>query len=194
MHLRPWNDDETAGGALVDRAPLWEIVLPRKPNARARKAATLASPALSSITAGAACDPVPTRTASWIARKARLEAMIRRWQRLESILHTKVRRRLEFPDAYDSDLPEACAMRILSQRIEAACPDLEEEAGAIRELPTMSAEGAIAKIELGLAVQGPFDWRDHALELLQEGLRDLRDMIGLEHTAHTPAHHEVGGL
>lgn len=85
-------------------------------------------------------------------------------------------------------------MRILNQRIEAAYPELEEEVGAIYALPTMSAEGALAKIELGLAVQGPFDWRDHALELVEEGLKDLRDMIGLERGADISAHDEVGGF
>ena len=58
----------------------------------------------------------------------------------------------------------------------------------------MSAEGALAKIELGLAVQGPFDWRDHALELVEEGLKDLRDMIGLERGDDISAHDEVGGF
>jgi hypothetical protein len=85
-------------------------------------------------------------------------------------------------------------MRILNQRIKAAYPELEEEAGAIHGLPTMSAEGALAKIELGLAVQGPFDWRDHALELVEEGLKDLRDMIGLERGDDISAHDEVGGF
>lgn len=85
-------------------------------------------------------------------------------------------------------------MRILNQRIEAAYPELELEAGAIRALPKMSAEGALAKIELGLAVQGPFDWREHAIELVEEGLKDLRDTIGLERIAAASGHDEVGGL
>lgn len=85
-------------------------------------------------------------------------------------------------------------MRILNQRIEAAYSELEEEAGAIYALPTMSAEGALAKIELGLAVQGPFDWRDHALELVEEGLKDLRDMIGLERGDDISAYDVVGGF
>lgn len=85
-------------------------------------------------------------------------------------------------------------MRILNRRIEAAYPKLEEEAGAICALPTMSAEGALAKIELGLAVRGPFDWRDHALELVEEGLKDLRDMIGLERTNDAPTNDESGGF
>lgn len=85
-------------------------------------------------------------------------------------------------------------MRILNKRIEATYPELENEAEMISALPTMSAEGALAKIELGLAVQGPFDWRDHALELLEEGIKDLRDMIGLERADGAPVHHEVGGL
>lgn len=129
-----------------------------------------------------------------MARKDRLEATIRQWQRLESILHAKARGKLDFPDAYDSDMPEACAMRILDRRIKATYPELEAEAGAICALPTMSAEGAIAKIELGLAVQGPFDWRDHALELLGEGVQDLRDLVGLERVGVTCAHDEDGGF
>jgi|GEM_PF-1856253 len=167
--------------------------MPKKSRIRTPRTAAPVAVPLSSITAGAPCDPVPERAAAWMARKARLEAMIRRWQNLESILHAKVRRQMEFPDAYDSDMPEACAMRILDQRIKATYPELEVEAGAIRELPA-SAEGAIAKIELGLAVQGPFDWRDHARELLEEGLKDLRDMIGLERAGQDPAHDEVGGF
>jgi hypothetical protein len=168
--------------------------MPKKSRIRTPKPAGPGAPALSSITAGADCDPVPERAAAWMSRKARLEGMIRRWQNLESILHAKARRHMEIPDAYDSDMPEACAMRILDQRIKATYPELEAEAGAISELPTMSAEGAIAKIALGLAVQGPFDWQDHALELLQEGLTDLHDMIGLERAVQAPAHNEVGGF
>ena len=171
----------------------WEVHMAKKSSIRTPETAPIVVP-LSSIRAGADCDPVPERAAAWMARKARLETMIRRWQNLESILHAKARRQMEFPAAYDSDMPEACAMRILDQRIKATYPELEAEAGAIRELPTMSAEGAIAKIDLGLAVQGPFDWRDHALELLEEGLKDLRDMIGLERAGQGPAHDEVGGF
>ena len=99
-----------------------------------------------------------------------------------------------FDKACDSELPEASAMRILNKRIEAAYPELEKEAGAISALPTLSAEGALAKIELGLAVQGPFDWRDHAIELIEEGIIDLRDMIGLRRADSVPAHDEVGGF
>lgn len=172
----------------------WGGRLAKKAKTRTRKPVATPSFALSSITAGAACDPVPERAASWIARKAWLESMIRQWQSLESILHAKTRRDTTFAKACDGDTPEACAMRILNQRIEAAYPALDEEAGAICALPTMSAQGAVAKIELGLAVQGPFDWRDHALELVQEGLKDLRDMIGLERTDDTLAHDESGGF
>lgn len=129
-----------------------------------------------------------------MAKKARLEAMIRRWQHLESVLHAKTRRNMAFDEASDSELPEASAMRILNKRIEATYPELEKEAGAISVLPTLSAEGALAKIELGLAVQGPFDWRGHALELVEEGVVDLRDMIGLKRADNIAAHDEIGGF
>lgn len=129
-----------------------------------------------------------------MAKKTRLEAMIRRRQHLESLLHAKTRRDMAFDTAHESELPEASAMRILNKRIEATYPELKEEAGAISALPTLSAEGALAKIELGLAVQGPFDWRDHAIELIEEGIIDLRDMIGLKRADSVPAHDEVGGF
>ena len=171
-----------------------EVALRKKPIVRARKPAAPVAIPLSSIVAGGDCDPVHDRAVSWMAKKARLEAMIRQWQSLESILHAKTRRDITFDKACDSDQPEACAMRILNKRIEATYPELEKEAEAISALPTMSAEGALAKIELGLAVQGPFDWRDHALELVEEGLKDLREMIGLEGAESAPAHHEIGGF
>lgn len=168
--------------------------MPRKHSIRTRKPAPAVSAPLSSITAGAECDPVPERAEAWMAKKARLEAMIRRWQHLESVLYAKTRRDLAFDKACESELPEASAMRILNKRIEATYPELEKEAGAIGALPTVSAEGALAKIELGLAVQGPFDWRDHALELVEEGIIDLRDMIGLKRPNRIAAHDEAGGF
>lgn len=168
--------------------------MPRKHSIRPRKTVAAPSTPLSSIIAGAECDPVPEKATAWMAKKARLEAMIRRWQHLESVLHAKTRRDMAFDKACEGETPEASAMRILNKRIEAAYPELEKEAGEISALPTLSAEGALAKIELGLAVQDPFDWRDHAIELIEEGLIDLRDMIGLKRPDSIPSHDEVGGF
>lgn len=149
---------------------------------------------IADITSGATCDPVPERTAAWLSRQDRREAMIRHWQELESLFFLKTRWAKSTVDYEDSDLPEACAMRILDKRINAALPAMATEAAYILALPTMSAGGALAKIELGLAVQGSHDWRPSALELVEEGLKDLRDMLGLGQIADAPAHHEVGGF
>jgi hypothetical protein len=40
-----------------------------------------------------------------------------------------------------------------------------------------SIAGALAKIELGLKVQGPYDWQDHALELAEGGVSELKAMM-----------------
>ncbi len=39
-----------------------------------------------------------------------------------------------------------------------------------------SVQRTIAKVELGLAVQGPFDWTDPALDLLNDGLAELHSL------------------
>ena len=50
-------------------------------------------------------------------------------------------------------------------------------------MAAVSIEGALAKIELGLNVQGPFDWRDHALEIAESGIAELRQMTAAKSDA-----------
>jgi hypothetical protein len=37
--------------------------------------------------------------------------------------------------------------------------------------------GSLREGTLGLKVQGPFDWQDHARELLEDGISELRDLV-----------------
>jgi hypothetical protein len=71
-------------------------------------------------------------------------------------------------------MPEALALRSLDLEISNSVEWLEDEAREILALPARTIGGAIAKIELGLRVQGPYDWRDNARELAEQGLSELR--------------------
>ena len=123
-------------------------------------------------------DELAAKAAQWIATDDRLTAMQSRWQRFESLLFDKARRMgMGCDEACQSDLPEAQAMRAIDEDIEETRRQLNAAAGEIRLTPATTIAGAIAKIELGLRVQGPFDWQDHALELLEGGLAELRGLV-----------------
>jgi len=123
-------------------------------------------------------DELAIRTAGWIAMDEQLNVMQIRWQGFESLLFDKARRMgMGCDEACRSNLPEAQAMRALDREIEETRRQLNAAAGEIRLMPATTIAGAIAKIELGLRVQGPFDWQDHALELLEEGIAELRGLV-----------------
>jgi hypothetical protein len=98
--------------------------------------------------------------------------MYLRWQHFETLLFDKARGMgMGCDTAGESDLPEAQAMRALDAEIDETRRRLDASAGEIRRVRATTVAGAIAKIELGLKVQGPFDWQDHALELLEDGVK-----------------------
>jgi hypothetical protein len=138
--------------------------------------APLMHPTLLPVSAGP--DELAAKAAGWIAGHEQLNAMQLRWQGIESLLFDKARRMgMGCEEACRSDQPEAQAMRVLDEEIEETRRQLNAAAGEIRLTPATTIAGAIAKIELGLRVQGPFDWQDHALELLEEGIAELRWLV-----------------
>lgn len=99
------------------------------------------------------------------------------WQTCERAVFDQAKRlNLSCEDASLSDWPAARAMRELDTQIAQSRQHLEAETGTIRKQPAATLADALAKIELGLKVQGPFDWREHALDLIQDGLTELRRM------------------
>jgi hypothetical protein len=126
----------------------------------------------------AAPDELASKAAEWIATANRLTAMQLRWQHFETLLFAKARQmNMSCEHACQSNLPEAQAMRALDTEIEETRRKQVATAGEIRLIPATTISGAIAKIELGLKVQGPFDWQDHALELLEDGIVELRRLV-----------------
>jgi hypothetical protein len=125
----------------------------------------------------AAPDELASKAAEWIATDSRLTALQLSWQHFETLLFAKARQlKIDCAHACQSNLPEAQAMRALDTEIEATRRQQAAAAGEISLIPATTISGAIAKLELGLKVQGPFDWQPHALELLEDGIAELRSL------------------
>lgn len=126
-------------------------------------------------------DPLIAKTASWVAANARIDAMLVAADELQGQVFEKARKlQIKGNKACRSRVPEARRYRALSRKITAGYRDLERLAGEITMMSAVSVEGALAKIELGLNVQGPFDWRDYALEITESGIAELRQMTAVK--------------
>ncbi len=149
------------------------IVLPASATVR------LASPLEGASTSGIP-DAVVSHAAAWTAADENLTAMQLRWQDYETAVFDKARRmKINCARACESNWPEAQAMRALDLQITAAYAHLEALAGKVRRMRATTISGAVAKVQLGLQVQGPYDWQEHALELTEDGLAELRKMTGV---------------
>lgn len=125
-------------------------------------------------------DAVVSHAEAWTAARENLTAMQLEWQRWENDLFDKARRmKVGCDRACKSNWPEAQAMRALDLRMTATYAQLETLAGKVRQMRAATISAAVAKIQLGLQVQGAYDWQDHALELVQDGLVELRKMTGI---------------
>ncbi len=126
------------------------------------------------IAPGLGSDPVLARTEAWIAERDAIDAMMGEWQDLEAALCETVKTSaITLTQAYRCGLPEARAMRALDRKIKTGLRCLERKARTIVLIRPMSAEGALAKIRMGLRIQGPYDWEDYAFALAQDGCEQL---------------------
>ena len=122
--------------------------------------------------------PLVEAVSAWMALEAERDAMVREWQRLETLLmHACRARGLSFTWGHRSGLAAAQAMRDIDRRIRAAERRLDVAAGRMVRADAGSAEEALAKISLGLAVQKTDDWRPHARELLRGGIEEMGRLL-----------------
>lgn len=122
-----------------------------------------------------ATDPVVTAVRQWMADQHAREAMIREWQDWENALCQRIRPLpMNLSQASRSGLPEARAMRTLDRKIKTVGKKLDRRAARIVLKRVTSPEGALAKIEMGLRIQGPYDWEEYAFALIQDGCEQLR--------------------
>ncbi len=149
------------------------IILPASATVR------LPSPPIASVGAGTV-DAVVSQAAAWATADENLTAMEQEWRDYESVVFDRARQmKIGCERACQGNWPEAQAMRALDVKITAAYAYLEALAGEIERMRVTTISGAVAKIQLGLQVQGPYDWREHALELIEDGLVELRKLTGL---------------
>jgi hypothetical protein len=117
------------------------------------------------------------KTLAWTVANERLTAMELEWQALESELFQKASSLgMDCRAALRGELLEARAMRALDHRIRTAYRALDRVSGEIALMRATSISGALAKIELGMRVQGPCDWKRSVIELIESGLAELRTL------------------
>lgn len=120
-------------------------------------------------------DQLICKATKWIATNARIDAMSAEADELQGLVFEKAKKRgISSSKACRSHMPEARRHRALDRKVKNGYRDLEQLAGEVRAMTAVSIEGALVKIELALNVQGPFDWREHALELAEDGIAELR--------------------
>lgn len=119
-------------------------------------------------------DPVVEKVTAWIADRDAIDAKMLEWQDQEVALCAKIKTiGMSLTQAYRCGLPEARAMRVLDRQIKTGLKRLERNARRVVLMPVASAEGALAKIRMGLRIQGPYDWEDYAYALAQDGCEQL---------------------
>lgn len=115
----------------------------------------------------------------WIDLHNQRAAKIQEWQRLETQLFTQAKRMgIAIDASFESDRPEAQAMKVLDVQIEELAQQTDDLAAKILSLSVGSLSEAAGKIEVGLKLQGSEDWQPYALELVENGLDALRNRLG----------------
>lgn len=124
-------------------------------------------------------EPVVEKAAAWMAERDAIDAMMLAWQDHESALLRRTEGASTTPSRdCPTDLPEARAMRALERKIKLGLRRLHRMAQVIANMPATTAEGALAKIRLGLRVQGQDNWNaDYACSLVTDGYDQLERMF-----------------
>lgn len=120
-------------------------------------------------------DPIVAKVAACIAARDAIDAMMEEWAELEVALCARIKSSgLTLTQACRSRLPEARAMRALDRKIRPGLQRLDRAAQRIALMHATSAQGALAKVRLGVRIQGPHDWNDDYVHaLVQDGCEQL---------------------
>jgi hypothetical protein len=114
------------------------------------------------------------RVRALIGERDVCDGLVRQWQALEHQLSLRVKPLgMDLKQGGESNLAEARAMRALMRRIRASDRRFAEEAARILRVRSSSAEGALAKIQLGLRMQAPSGVGEVWYALMQAGVEEL---------------------
>ncbi|HRK67570.1 MAG TPA: hypothetical protein PKY73_08460 [Hyphomonas sp.] len=123
-------------------------------------------------------DPVVASVEAWMSDYSKREAMMLEWQDWEVALCERIRPLgIGLTRGHRSRLPEARSMRALDRKIKALGKKLDKRAARIILTRVTSTKAALAKIEMGMRIQGPYDWEDYAFALIQDGCEQLRKWL-----------------
>jgi hypothetical protein len=123
-------------------------------------------------------DPIVAKVRAWTAEHDARNALMLEWQDWEEALCAKIGSTgMDLKQGIRSGLPEARTMRAIDRRIKASGKRLDRAAGGIILMRAITLEGALAKIQMGVKLQGPYDWEEHAYALVLGGIEQLRDFI-----------------
>ncbi|MFT3723895.1 MAG: hypothetical protein QM773_09935 [Hyphomonadaceae bacterium] len=123
-------------------------------------------------------DSIVELVSDWMIQDERVADLQKQWQRLESALFVKAANRgRDCGKAVRGNSAEARAMRLLDVQITHGFKSLAAGAAEVLAIKASTLEGALAKLELGLRLQGPFDWRENARELIDDGSSELKSML-----------------
>lgn len=115
-------------------------------------------------------DPLHAEILAWSETHAAREAMLNAYAGVEGRLFRKARALgLSVTQAMRSPLAEATALKALNRDIRSADRKLDRAAAGIARHSPQTPEAALAQIDMGLTIQGPHDWDDHAYALIQSG-------------------------
>jgi hypothetical protein len=119
-------------------------------------------------------DPLFQEIRAWTQAHSAREAMLHAYSESEERLFLKARALgLSSNQMLRSPLDEARALKTLNRDIKSADRKLDRAAARIARSIPKSPKTALAQIDMGLLIQGPYDWDDHAYALIQSGRTQL---------------------
>jgi hypothetical protein len=124
-------------------------------------------------------DPLVADVRTWIAEWNEADALMREFKDLETALIDK-HGGMTTAEAIARGIPEGFVMRSLERRCDAIDRKLERDAERIVQTRAKTAEGAIAKMELVLEIQSPFDRDEFVWALIEGACKDLRELMSGE--------------
>lgn len=111
---------------------------------------------------------------AWTQTNAARDAMVCAYSDAEGRLFLKAKALGLSPSRIlRSNIEDARALRVLNRDIKSADRKLGLAAARIAQTRPQSLEAAMAQIDMGLLIQGPYDWDDHAYALIQSGRAHL---------------------
>jgi hypothetical protein len=131
-------------------------------------AVAAAAPLLAATRSGTSTlDPVSGLARTWIAERKRADALMARWGDLEH----------ELPPGMlgkrGRHLLQQKAMRVIDRELKQLFAKLNRDAERITRMQARSRAGALAKIEMALAILEPVDVEEHSWGLVNSGFADL---------------------